>query len=47
MSVTGDFPAWDFLHGLIDCIEPPFGFVGARHVSFVCRDDGESITVTG
>ena len=47
MSITGDFPAWYFLHGLIYCIEPPFGFIRARHVSFLRGGHVESIPVIG
>lgn len=44
MSITGDFSTRNLLHGLIDGIKPPFGFIGARHMSFVSRDVMESIT---
>lgn len=39
MSITSDFSTWNILHGLIDGIEPPFGFIRTRHVSFVSKDD--------
>lgn len=43
MSITSDFSTWNILHGLIDGIKPPFGFIRTRHVSFVSRDDMESM----
>lgn len=39
MSIAGDFAVGYLLHRLVDSIEPPFSFIGARHVSFVYRDN--------
>lgn len=47
MSVAGDFSVWDFLHGFVDGVEPPFGFVGAGHVGFLCGKDEKFVDVTG
>ena len=35
MPVGSDAPGRDLLHGFVDGVEPPFGFVGASHCLFL------------